>query len=110
MFTKIKSYFSILLLVAVLVKSFRKGLKEVLFKEDKEPNYLAQKDFESCYDRAKAIILKAIEKPLRVLSYAICIHREKFHGESHYEEKIVLAKDMTEPEIKQASRGWWVAG
>lgn len=107
MFKKIKSYFTILLLVAVLVKSFRKGLKEVLFREEKEPEYLAQKDFESCYDRAKAIILKAIERPLRVLSYAICEHREKFHGENHYEEKQLLAKDMTYSEIKSSSRSWW---
>lgn len=108
MLKRIRSYFSILILVLVLVKSFKKGLKEVLFKEEKEPEYLAQKDFESCYDRARAIISKAIEKPLRILSYAICIHREKFHGENHRDEKIVLGRDMTNTEIKTASRGWWL--
>jgi len=104
---KIKSYISILILVNVLVKSFKKGIKAVLLREEKEPGYLAQNQFESCMDRAKAIIMEAINKPLHILALAIALHREKFHKESHLKEKADLSRQMTAKEVKISARGFW---
>ena len=104
---KIRSYISILVLVNVLVKSFRKGLKEVLFREEKEAGYLSQDQFSTCMLRAKAIIMEAIDKPLHVLALAIALHREKFHGETCYKEKQEISRQMSAKEVKLSTRGWW---
>lgn len=104
---KIRSYISILILANVLVKSFRKGIKEVLFREEKEAGYLSHDQFDTCTSRAKAILTEAIKRPLNILALAIAEHREKFHGENHYKEKNDLSRQMTTKEVSISTRGWW---
>lgn len=104
---KIRSYISILILVNVLVNSFRKGLKEVLFREEKEAGYLNHDQFDTCMSRAKAILMEAIKRPLNILALAIAEHRKKFHKEDHSKEIKDLSRQMSTKEVKLSTRGWW---
>ena len=104
---RIRSYFSILVLSAVLVNSFRKGIKAVLFREEKEAGYLSHDQFDTCLSRAKAIIMEAVKNPLKILALAIAFHREKFHGEDHSKEINDLSRQMTDKEVKLSTQSWW---
>lgn len=106
-FKKIHSYLSILILVNVLVKSFRKGLREVLLREEREAGYLSHDQFDTCLSRAKAILMEAIKKPLDMLTIAIAVHREKFHGEDHSKEIKEISRLLTTKEVKISTMGWW---
>jgi hypothetical protein len=107
LFKRIASFISILILAHVLIRSFAKELRKVLFKEEKEAGYLSHDQFDTCMSRSKAILLEAVKRAVNILAVGIAEHREKFHGESHTKEIKEISRQMTAKEVKISRWGWW---
>ncbi len=94
-------------LAEVLTKEFKKGIVEVLEREEAESYYMPQSDFKDCKERASAMIDAGTPAAKNVLELAIIKHREDKHFENRETEEVNLKSVMTDSQIKSASRGFW---
>lgn len=81
-------------------------------REEREENFLNQKDFLDCRSRIQAWIDMAIEESRELMSiepaYAAALHREKDHGDNTIEEQASLLEAGADPEI--STKAWWNGG
>ena len=90
-----------------LGKIFESELDKVIRREIDEPEYMPQKDFENCEERARAMVNDAAEAVVKTLGLAICNHREGKHNEDHLSEIDELSEDLSADKVEIAARGWW---
>ena len=78
-------------------------------KEQKIKDLFHMSDYSTCLERATAILMKSIERALKFYALAIADHRICTHGDNKFEpEAEELAEDLSNKEIKNATRGWWL--
>ena len=92
----------------VMGRLLEKRLEEVLRREIKDPKYMPQCDFETCGDRAKAIVDAALPDVYKLMEMAIINHRVKVHDEPELLPELDVLEKESEPEIVVLARSsWW---
>lgn len=92
----------------VLAKAFSEELEKVGKKEIDEKDYLPQEDFESCMERAQAMIFDALPRVENMLALAIAIHRHDAHGEDTVEEVKITSEALAVEDVEAVSANiWW---
>ncbi len=106
-------------LIDLAVEAFRKGITHEFEKEDRDDDYLNQRDFDSCEDRMRVAANNAIEAPIKVLALGAVLHRNsKSHGDNRgieeealrvqIEPETIAAIEKT-PEVTGEARSFWMA-
>ena len=90
-----------------LAKIFEAEMDAVIQKEIDEPDYLPQSDFETCEERAAAMVKDACVAVIKTVAISIGKHRESEHDEDHEAELKVLAEEVTKEQLQVGVMGWW---
>ena len=88
-----------------LAKQFEIDMYKVLVKELNEPDYLPQKDFVSCRDRAAAGVMEAAKGTIDTLGLATAISREVKYGDNTTDEQALLLESGADAEVGMET--WW---
>jgi len=88
-----------------LAKKTEDRLYEIAVRELVEDDFLNQKDYVCCRDRAKHAMQLAIEPAIEDLGYAIAVSREVEYKEDTLEEQASLLSAGADPEI--GTLGFW---
>ena len=95
-------------LALILATMFFKEFYRISKEEIKNPSLYPQENYNSCLDRATAIIRDAAKKPITYYAFAIAHHRDVEHNENRSDEKYALRNDLSTKEQKSATRGFWL--
>ena len=91
-----------------LGKIFESEMDAVIQKEIDDPNYLPQSDFDSCEERATAMVKDATVAVIKTLAISIAKHREgENHGENHTDELNGLVENVDNNQLQVGLMGWW---
>lgn len=90
-----------------LGKILESEMETIIQKEIDDSDFLSQEDYSTCESRARDMWDHVSMKVVRILALAICIHREKDHGEDHKKEIEEISENLTPEEIEVSTRGWW---
>jgi hypothetical protein len=91
-----------------LGKIFEKEMQAVIDAEINDPEYLPQEDFETCRQRAQAMVEIAAEVVVKTLALAIANHREAKHKEDHKSEIESVSIGLTSEQLEVGTRAWWL--
>ncbi len=90
-----------------LAKIFEEQMDIVIQREIDEPDYLPQSDFDSCEDRAVAMVQDAAYRVIKVLGISIAKHRKEHHNEDTDDEIKSLSVGVPDEQVSVALMGWW---
>jgi hypothetical protein len=94
-------------LCAELATRFEEDLKALMNKEVAEMEFLNQKDFKKCEDRADKFLKLATKRVSKILALGIAKHREDKHGEDTLEEQASLMAGLEPDDVEVGVMGWW---
>ena len=90
-----------------LGRIFAEEMAKVVKREIEEPDYLRQEDYDSCEDRAVAMIYDAIPRVRDVLTLAIAKHRQVKHEEDRNDEVERVSANLDPEDVSVGLMSFW---
>jgi hypothetical protein len=90
-----------------LGKIFEQGIEKVIQMEIDDPDYLPQRNYDTCEQRAEDMVKDACVSVIKTLALSIATHRNEKHDENHNAEIGELSIDLSPEEIEIGTRSWW---
>ncbi|MBW1853120.1 MAG: hypothetical protein JRJ00_00305 [Deltaproteobacteria bacterium] len=105
-------------LIDLMVEAYREDITKEFVREDKEDDYLNQKDFDTCESRMMKANMNAIERSNKIGALGSVLHRNSSsHGDNRGIEEAELTKQLGSetveavkltPEVKGSDSSFWM--